>query len=572
MPRRVITVSPAATRSPDAELIALISALASGRGSRTAANRLAFDKEKVADELKQRGIEEEGLVNFFKGADDLSARKFLEEGNLPTLLQQLTQSGDPSGRGVPPTPSVDRAEEGDPEVTNRKVAIADSLPKPLPSTDLTFDPVDNLGLIGERLSLVDLERRDPRTPILPLDRINPNLQNTPEDIAQEVLGEGGLGAVDFGPESRLTPETEEAASNIREGFVDSSQDSSLKDDEVRSITLTKSPTRGPVFDRGIKLPESEKSSMIGLLQSLPGPQLREVLRNPAAASILTTILNRKPLALQILEKAIDKGVGFDHLSIYTDKLGNPFIFDKASRELIPVAGDFGKISKAFGPGLPKAFVEAILANFTLDDVNSGKISTKKMMAAFIKDRGFDPARKMTLDLLKSDSWRAVRQIDIATRNAFTATGLENRNLGDQALIVMFNKLIDPDSVVREGEFDRMGLLRNIIGNVEVFIRKMREEGAGLTNNERTQILEFAMGVRVNTILIGVPDIIEANDIAADLRGFDRRLATPPSIREKITFAKAVELYKAENGTTYMEAAEFVGKALVKIRSRKRGKK
>lgn len=570
MAQKVITVSPAATRSPDADLISLINALAGSRRTSIAGRSGALAEAKFKDELKQRGIEEEGLSNFVKGLDNLSTRKFLEEGNLPTLLQQLTQSGDPSGRGVPPTPTTGKVDEGDPEVTNRKLAITESLPKPLPSTDFTFDPVNDLGLIGERLRVVDRESRDPRTPILPLDKRNPNLLNTPQDLATEVIGAGGLGPTQFGSESLLSPEVEEAASNIKEGFVDSSQDSTLEDDEVRSITLTKSPDRGPVFDRGIQLPESEKSGMIGLLQSLPGPQLREVLRNPAAASILTTILNRKPLALQILEKAIDKGVGFDHLSIWQDKLGNPFIFDKAGRQLIPIEGEFKKISKAFGSGLPKAFVEAILANFTLDDVNNGKISTKQMMSAFIKDRGFDPARKMTLDLLKSDAWRAVRQIDIATKNAFTATNLENRNLGDQALIVMFNKLIDPDSVVREGEFDRMSLLRNIVTNVKVFIARMRTKGgAGLEDDERKQILEFAMGVRVNTILIGIPDILEANDIAADLRGFDRRLATPPSIREKLNFNIAIQEYVDEKNSTYMEAAAATSEKFDKI---KKGKK
>ena len=93
MVRKVITVSPASLPNPDAELISLINALASSR-SAGASSRLARDKFNA--ERKDIATEEEGLVNLFQGADDPSARNFLEEGNLAPLLQQLTQSSDPT--------------------------------------------------------------------------------------------------------------------------------------------------------------------------------------------------------------------------------------------------------------------------------------------------------------------------------------------------------------------------------------------------------------------------------------------------------------------------------------------
>lgn len=62
---------------------------------------------------------------------------------------------------------------------------------------------------------------------------------------------------------------------------------------------------------------------------------------------------------------------------------------------------------------------------------------------------------------------------------------------DQALITMFNKMLDPQSVVRESEYARtpedIGLFNRLVGKVE----KLRSGGAGLTDEERNALVRMA---------------------------------------------------------------------------------
>lgn len=71
---------------------------------------------------------------------------------------------------------------------------------------------------------------------------------------------------------------------------------------------------------------------------------------------------------------------------------------------------------------------------------------------------------------------------------------------DQALITLFNKMTDPQSVVRESEYVRtpqnMALLNQIQGKIE----KIRKGGAGLTDEERNALVSMGrefMGVYQN---------------------------------------------------------------------------
>ena len=577
MPRRIVTVSGSPTRNPDAELIALVSALNKSKGSTTGADRLAFDKQKFADELRERGVSEDALTNFAQALGDPLQRtpseQFLREGGLATLMKELTE---PTQRRLVEPPiskgdlslDLEKAPDEDPEVTARKEAIKKTIPDPLGDVgeDFIGDQGDLLNALTPRPEVAPIEEDDVGVRVDPFTGGLAPTRKTEPVVSDQVA----TGIEDISrPVEQLTKEVDIP----QDGVITKEQEPSFPDGVTQATALTDDPIDGPFFTGGIELPQEERNRIIGILQKTNPAELRALTENPLTKDFISTILNRKTLAQQILEKAISTGIGFNHLDVWQDELGSPFLIDKSTKKLIALKGEVGKVAKAFGDGLPNDFKVAMLANFSLDDLRSGRISSEQMMSAFIKDKSFEAGRKASLDILKSDAIKATRIIETATKNAFTATGLANRNLGDQALIVMFNKLIDPTSVVREGEFDRMGLLRNIDGNVKVFIERMRDvSGAGLIDEEREQILEFAMGVRVNTILIGTPDIIEANDIAASIAGFDKRLGTPPSIREKVAFAKATETYRVEKNTTYLEAAEEVGKALLKIKRRKRGKR
>jgi hypothetical protein len=54
---------------------------------------------------------------------------------------------------------------------------------------------------------------------------------------------------------------------------------------------------------------------------------------------------------------------------------------------------------------------------------------------------------------------------------------ESRAAMEQALIIMFNKMLDPGSVVREGEFDRTSQGQSVINAAEGWLQKLAAGGA-----------------------------------------------------------------------------------------------
>jgi len=67
---------------------------------------------------------------------------------------------------------------------------------------------------------------------------------------------------------------------------------------------------------------------------------------------------------------------------------------------------------------------------------------------------------------------------------------------DQALISLFNKITDPQSVVRESEYARTGQNMPIINSVLGKFEKWRAGGAGLTPQERTALVEISRELKI----------------------------------------------------------------------------
>jgi hypothetical protein len=509
------------SNNPDQSLIDLIAAnaaearaRASARANEVAAGRLTLDQQKFLEELRLGKAEETGLFKLFQGLEDTSSptpeREAIESGALPDFLNNLL--------GVSsPTP--------DDPAAQRRVAVSKSLPDVTP---------------GERDPVANLIANDPDSVKNAFDIVKQNAEVREKEIAAtNTFTEGaGLGG-EAGIVPSFNPDGTPAGATLTKEVVTPQEDPTIPQGGIRTTTLTERPEDGPILREGFKIPDSEREKFIGLMGSMSGPDLRALTNNEGARSVITSILNRKPLELQILEEFVKSGTGFTHLETFKDALGNAYLIDKHKRTMHKLGGQVGAVFSAMGKDMPVAWRNALLKNFTLDDLRDGKISVDQMHSAFRKEQSFKEGRGASLDLMKSDSMKAFNIVATATKNAFTADGLPNKNLGDQALIVMFNKLIDPTSVVREGEFDRMDLLRNIVGSTEVFIEKIRRKGgAGLNEGERTQLREFAMGVRTNTLLVGMPDLVESNDIAAEIFGFDKDLATPPRIRELVEYERA----------------------------------
>lgn len=62
---------------------------------------------------------------------------------------------------------------------------------------------------------------------------------------------------------------------------------------------------------------------------------------------------------------------------------------------------------------------------------------------------------------------------------------------DQGLITMFNKLTDPNSVVRESEYERTPANLSLMNRVSGSFKKLKEGGAGLTNEDRKTLVKGA---------------------------------------------------------------------------------
>jgi hypothetical protein len=84
------------------------------------------------------------------------------------------------------------------------------------------------------------------------------------------------------------------------------------------------------------------------------------------------------------------------------------------------------------------------------------------------------------------------QGQVAAMDALWKQRNPNSNLAlDQGLISMFNKITDPNSVVRESEYERTPQNIATINRAEGTLRRIREGGAGITDTDRQVLVQAA---------------------------------------------------------------------------------
>ena len=104
--------------------------------------------------------------------------------------------------------------------------------------------------------------------------------------------------------------------------------------------------------------------------------------------------------------------------------------------------------------------------------------------------------------------------------------VQNKVALDQALITMFNKLTDPNSVVRESEYARTPQNLPMVNRIQGAVQKLTKGGAGLTNKDRealvlgAKIIADERGKTYNTTLQEYGDLAGGYDLdpALTLRG------------------------------------------------------
>jgi hypothetical protein len=104
---------------------------------------------------------------------------------------------------------------------------------------------------------------------------------------------------------------------------------------------------------------------------------------------------------------------------------------------------------------------------------------------FIKRKGVQTFDETSLayDSMKA-AWEASKKSEAAGKGPLLG-GL------DQTLITLFNKMLDPTSVVRESEYARTGQNMALMDMWLEKIKKIKKEGAGLDNEFRQQLLSVA---------------------------------------------------------------------------------
>jgi hypothetical protein len=98
-------------------------------------------------------------------------------------------------------------------------------------------------------------------------------------------------------------------------------------------------------------------------------------------------------------------------------------------------------------------------------------------------------KKIVKDSKEIDS--AISRMDNVWNKYQSNPNPKSKNALDQALVITFNKMLDPGSVVRESEFARTPTGQSLISRIQGASEKLAEGGVGLTDAERDEIIVVA---------------------------------------------------------------------------------
>ena len=90
---------------------------------------------------------------------------------------------------------------------------------------------------------------------------------------------------------------------------------------------------------------------------------------------------------------------------------------------------------------------------------------------------------------------------------------------DQALIISFNKMMDPGSVVRESEYARSEVGQGLVDTLVGKLIKLKEGGSGMTDAERQSMVEIAKQLQQGQDTL-VQEKIKFYNSEAELSGID----------------------------------------------------
>lgn len=106
------------------------------------------------------------------------------------------------------------------------------------------------------------------------------------------------------------------------------------------------------------------------------------------------------------------------------------------------------------------------------------------------------------------------RINTAYEDAISSQDGESRAAADQALIVSFNKMLDPGSVVREGEYARSEQGQSLLNRAVGWLERLSKGGTSLTDSERAQIVDATQRMYQDYLKTYNDDVDYYRDLAA----------------------------------------------------------
>ena len=594
MPRQIVSLGKGSPgNDPDSGIRNLITALAASQNASANASTASLNDRKFKKILTDEDAKFKALSKLIPALPKQSSEKTaLEQGQGTEFFDTLRQITNPSTRVKSPN------RDEDPEVTNRKQAISTTVPKAIPDefSDSDFNAEERKRL-GITKPLTPEEVAEAKAFADQLDREQAkDKQQFNESRIEEsdIPGSSSGAGVRPGPFKTSGPAVTSNQNDLSVediSFKERNPDLDLGVSKGLPVVIDKKS--GAEFPRGLSLPEERRTPILNALENISPRGVNELLKDKTFGPVIQAALNDKPLSAQIFEKLVENAASKgDHGKVMKDGNGNFLLMDLSGE--VPRAVKINSNIGAVVSGLKKSEVGDKYWNFLLTkggltlaeiqsgvDKNGNRIDGKSLGKGFNKwmiDKDFTRTQ-MALEnsklYLKSSELKRANNILSSTKNIFNVAFSPTmaKTVGDQALVTMFNKLTDPESVVREGEFERIFKARNLPGTVLAFVRKMKNFASGgalLNDAEVSAIKEFALRAMVSELADGgLSDIIEIVDNNMNALGLNVNQAIPPSMRDRISEANEIQLRLKHTGNDIIKAARITRERRKKLKKRRK---
>lgn len=151
------------------------------------------------------------------------------------------------------------------------------------------------------------------------------------------------------------------------------------------------------------------------------------------------------------------------------------------------------------------------------------------------------------------------QINSAYQEAIKA-GQDNKSkaAADQVLIVAFNKMLDPSSVVREGEYARTTQGQSLMAQLQGKAQAALSGGTGLTDGDRNQIVSMTRRLYNDYLKMNDEKVAEYRSYVKEFGGNPDKIA-PMSVKEMVeqTGTDELNFQKMLNDSDFETVKQFL---------------